>query len=53
MGDSFPAGGVYGRVLGRVGRLLLFFLFGAGKGAQGKTHGDRIVPRAAKGLTPC
>ena len=49
MGNSFLAGIFSDRGLGRVRRLLLFLL-GAGKGAQGKALGHRIVPRAAKGL---
>jgi len=52
MGNSFLAGIFSDRGLGRVRRLLLFLL-GAGKGAQGKAMGHRIVPRAAKGLAPC
>ena len=52
MGNSFLAGIFSDRGLGRVRRLLLFLL-GAGKGAQGKALGHRIVPRAAKGLAPC
>ena len=51
MGNSFLAGIFSDRGLGRVRRLLLFLL-GAGKGAQGKALGHRIVPRAAKGLAP-
>ena len=52
MGNSFLAGIFSDRGLGRVRRLLLFLL-SAGKGAQGKALGHRIVPRAAKGLAPC